>query len=522
MSEQPAIPGSLLPASVVGNRWVDIEVSEIGEWGPSRTVTVVIPHYERQSELSLTLAALTGQTYPRELLQVVVVDDGSSAPPDVSEFEGMLDLSVRSQERRAYGAGRARNLGARHATGEILIFLDCDMIPERQHVEAHARWHHSVSDAVIVGFRFHADFSGISATDIATATMRGDLRSLLEGREVKRPEWIEREMARTQMLTSKHDDLFVVMSSGNISLRREMFIEAGGFDESFERWGGEDNELGFRLIQLGLVIVADRQAVCWHQGEGHEPSPEELESARLQKPKMLNLIAETSYRKARPGRSYTVPYAVVGVDGRSAPADMTSRTVDSILGSRFHDLVVHIVQPYDAVDSEWLRELYASDGRVQFVASKAELKSGHRFSSLRLDVPSGVLFHPETMGRIVDVVGGSGVGILRSTVPSARQSTVEILAYSTRAMSRAQRVVGARGRIESVIGELFGERRTSRWILGIGFSSETSGDVVALRARRPIGTIDAKVALKRILVRVKVKARVVVRWLQRSVKKNPR
>ncbi len=103
-------------------------------------MTVVIPYFERQQELELTLAALTEQTYPRELMQVVVADDGSRTPPDISTVESILDVEVYHQERRGYGAGRARNLGASHATGEILVFLDCDMIPGARHIEAHARW----------------------------------------------------------------------------------------------------------------------------------------------------------------------------------------------------------------------------------------------------------------------------------------------------------------------------------------------------------------------------------------------
>ena len=128
------------PTSVQGNQWIDIDVAEIGYWRPDRRVTLVLPHYESQTELNNTLAALTRQTYPLDLMEVIIADDGSSTAPEIPEIAAPLDVTVHVQEDRGFGLARARNLGARVATGEILIFIDCDMIPERQHVEAHARW----------------------------------------------------------------------------------------------------------------------------------------------------------------------------------------------------------------------------------------------------------------------------------------------------------------------------------------------------------------------------------------------
>ena len=61
-----------------------------------------------------------------------------------------------------FGLARARNMGADDATGEVLVFLDCDMVPEPQLVEAHARWHHVHERALTLGFRRHVDFDGIT------------------------------------------------------------------------------------------------------------------------------------------------------------------------------------------------------------------------------------------------------------------------------------------------------------------------------------------------------------------------
>ncbi len=161
------------PARVPGNLWDQLDVPELGTWTPAVPVTVVVPHYESPRALSLTLSALARQTYPRELLQVLVVDDGSPTAPRAGEELGDLDVDVLVQQRRGFGAGRARNLGASVAKGDILLFVDSDMVAEPHLVEAHARWHSAASDAVTLGFRSHVDFGGIDPTDVRRAALGG-------------------------------------------------------------------------------------------------------------------------------------------------------------------------------------------------------------------------------------------------------------------------------------------------------------------------------------------------------------
>ena len=113
-----------------GKRWHRVDVPSLEEFVPTLPVTVVVPYYEAPEALELTLAALECQTYPRDLFEVVVVDDGSKIP---LRHPGHTDLDVRvvHQEDLGFGLARARNTGARAASHGILIFLDCDMIRRR-------------------------------------------------------------------------------------------------------------------------------------------------------------------------------------------------------------------------------------------------------------------------------------------------------------------------------------------------------------------------------------------------------
>ena len=196
---------------------------------------------------------------------MVVVDDGSDPPLELAPPTS-LRVRVIHQEDLGFGLARARNNGARVASGDIIVFLDCDMVPAAEWLSSHARWHHAASDVVSLGFRKHVDFGGIDAG--AVRGRPGSLGELLAGRPVQRPEWIERRMAQTDDLAADADDIFRVVTGGNFGVSAAFFAEVGGFDESFTQWGSEDIEFGWRAYALGAVLAPERSALCWHQGPG--------------------------------------------------------------------------------------------------------------------------------------------------------------------------------------------------------------------------------------------------------------
>jgi GT2 family glycosyltransferase len=425
-------------------------------------VSVVIPYFEAPRQLDLTLAALTQQTYPIDMLEVIVADDGSRPEMAAAVTDGPLRSKVVYQERRGFGAPRARNLGASHASGDLLVLLDCDMVPEREHIEAHARWHHALDYAVVFGFRRHVDFEGITPTDILQASSSGGLVQLFEGRPSHGVDWIERHLARTDSLRQSVSDLWRLTSSGNLSLHRDLYWRVGGFDESFNQWGGEDNEFGYRLSASGAVIVPEPAAFAWHQGEGHEPSPSELHSLEEQRPKLASLIPDPTIRRIKTGRTYDVPVVTVHVSAHEGTKEQTLSVVESILAGRFSDLIVFVdVQP-DSPDLVWMIRQFQSDSRVR-VGSGLDPLGEVPAAAIRVEIPNTVLFSIGTLENIVGVLWNDNVGALHITHPDRERPIDLIEAYTTRAWNRAERLTSEPSARSAVIGRLFGER----WISGL-------------------------------------------------------
>ena len=349
--------------SVRYNDWRQVHPPPSPAFAPTAGVSVIMPCYGTPvGILAKTLAALEKQTYPQDLFEIVIVDDGSEPPLACPPTP--LAVRVVRQERRGFGLARARNTGAQAATHDILLFLDGDVLPEAGWMAAHAAWLHAVSDALTIGFRGY-----VATDDIDPETVRtrpGTLRELFADRPTD-PPWIENHMIRSKDLTSRADDHFRTVEGGNFGIGREFYREVGGSDESFARWGMEDIELGYRAYVRGGLLVPVREAFAWHQGRWSEGRETRNRSLRMQHRKTAHLIAHTAFRRVRRGRSFTVPQHVVTITGADAvPTECLLSVVDNVLNDRIHDLVVRIETADGRGDGHLtaVREVFGPEPRI--------------------------------------------------------------------------------------------------------------------------------------------------------------
>jgi hypothetical protein len=256
---------------------------------------------------------------------------------------------------------------------------------------------------------------------------------VFDGRDRFSPAWIDEHLQRTGGLTGADHDLFRVVASGNLGVGAALFDRVGGFDASFDQWGGEDTELGYRLFVAGGLLVHDRLAHCWHQGDGHEPDADERLSLVEQRPRLAQLIAHHGFRRIRRGRTYRIPRVTASVDAAHADAGATLATVESLLASSLPDLSVHVVAPADAQHRTWLERQFESDARVGF-----DVDEVHWATPYRLRVQAGTTLGTETVEQIVAALSDPDepIGVLYATVPPARPSERRLVAWSTRAVQR--------------------------------------------------------------------------------------
>ena len=392
------------PAAVRYNDWRRIDVAPPEAFVPVRPVSVIVPYHEAPRTLALTLAALEGQTYPRALFEVVIVDDGSRTPLERPRSTP-LNVVVAHQEDRGFGLARARNTGVRIAAHDILIFLDQDMLPEAGWLAAHARWHHAAGDILTQGFHAYVAVDGADAETVRTR--RVSLRALFSGRPSD-PSFIELHMARTRELTSRDDDPFRITSGGNLGVGRAFFDLVGGFDESFTHWGGEDTEFGWRAHVRGGVIVPVRDAFAWHQGRYREDRARKDRSQERQRAKIAHLIAHEDFRDARPGRFFTVPRFVVSLEAGGMTVERIVGAVETVLADREPDLVVRIELPAggagDDARRDWLEDRFGPDPRVCVGPAAAALDE-HPAAPFHVALPAGARLARGVVRRLHGALG---------------------------------------------------------------------------------------------------------------------
>lgn len=196
-------------------------------------LSVVIPSYNRRRKLERTLIALAAQTYPPGNFEVVLVVDGST--DGSTELARSLDVPYRLRvvEQDNRGVAAARNRGAADAQHPLLVFLDDDLVADRDLLEGHATARRAHPDAAIV--------FGYSAPII-------DGRRLWE--LLLRDSW---EDYYRRVAEPDHQWTFMDFPSANVSLARSLFLSSGGFDEEFAR-RNEERELGVRLLARGARL----------------------------------------------------------------------------------------------------------------------------------------------------------------------------------------------------------------------------------------------------------------------------
>ncbi|MCA9123933.1 MAG: glycosyltransferase [Planctomycetaceae bacterium] len=207
-------------------------------------VSVVVPVYNRPSELRELLAALVLQSVDSAEFEVLICDDGSTVDlrAVVDEFNTMNSLQIHYFRQHNQGPGIARNLGLHNAGGAIVAFTDSDCIPEPEWLSELIGPIETSSVGMtggLVDFRTADHLSGRCVNYLMSSMLGAggarDPRAALHMRYYPR--------------------------AGNTAVRRELACAAGGF--SGQRHG-EDIEFSNRILQMRTKIEFVPTAVVVH------------------------------------------------------------------------------------------------------------------------------------------------------------------------------------------------------------------------------------------------------------------
>lgn len=206
------------------------------------SVSLIIASYQRPQQLLECLANLETLDYPRERLEIVVIDDGST-PPYAPLLVGWDErLPLRTVRQTNGGPSVARNYGVARSSGELLAFTDDDCLPRLDWLKRLVARQQQTPEAMVGG----CTINGLVDNPYASASQR--LIDILYAHYNADP-----QQAR-------------FFTGNNMLMRRAGFEAVGGFSPLFRQAAAEDRNICARWLASGrpMIYVPEAQIIHRH------------------------------------------------------------------------------------------------------------------------------------------------------------------------------------------------------------------------------------------------------------------
>lgn len=392
-------------------------------------VSIIIPVYNRKEILGKTLAGILHQTYPINLIEVIIADDGSSDNPEelITKFQPFFDIKYVFQEDLGFRASAVRNLGVSQASHENLIFLDCDMLPLPKLVESMMQWLYVSKKVILIGHRRFVSTDAFSIDQciesieplIDLPDINSENKVVQKGSKGVTVDWREKIYSETNQLKRAGAHVFRTFCSGNVGFSREIWDQIGGFDEDFNHWGGEDTEFGFRAYNNGNWFVPINEALALHQ----EPPGGENETDRIEGKMITHEIlvekCPSRYRKYERGRQYEVPKVSVFVPAYNCQ-DFIEEALFSILNQSYTDFEILVTDDGGTDNTaEIVLDLAKTDSRIRFfpktnggIGSACNHLLSFAKGEYALQLDGDDVLAPDTIEKMVDVLDNAPIGFV--------------------------------------------------------------------------------------------------------------
>jgi GT2 family glycosyltransferase len=272
-------------------------------------VSIIMPSYNKYPLNLYSLYALEKQNFDLTKMEVILIDDASTdETPLLKNFQPLYHFKY-IRNKKKLGTASARNKGIKKAIGKIIIFLDSEMVVDPEYVNKHYRLHHRNTNLVVIGGKkrkllshLYPDFDAEQIKDVSqivkkSQLVKDKLRNMTKKKvNYKNIEAMIMKLKKPVPLLTKEDihvfdkllpylvpykknagllnylrenfstsPIAWMACGGNLSLRKDLVNNIGGYDEDFKGWGPEDAEFAYRLYKAGAKFFIDYELERFHQ-----------------------------------------------------------------------------------------------------------------------------------------------------------------------------------------------------------------------------------------------------------------
>ncbi len=215
------------------------KINKPKRWKVWPKVSIIVPAYNEEEGIEETLNSLVKLDYPRALLEIIIVNDGSvdATEKKVKEVIAQFpDTTIKLLGQENKGKGAALNKGLAIAHGEYVICMDADsIVPDTQ------------TQAL---YKMLPYFSSSNIAAVLPCMKVGQTKNLLQ--KMQHYEYLVNMFYKELM---GRLDCIKVTPGPFAMYRKDVLVKIGGFDEVFNRHLTEDLEIALRLQKHNYKIV---------------------------------------------------------------------------------------------------------------------------------------------------------------------------------------------------------------------------------------------------------------------------
>lgn len=205
-------------------------------------ISVVIPTFNRVNLLRRVVESLSEQDYPSDAYELIVVIDGATDDTASMLQSRQTTMPLRIHVQPNLGPAQARNVGIQMARGDVVLFLDDDILAPPDLLKWHMQWHHQGNDYVVLG---NVVIPELKECNIARFLARS---------------WMASHFSK--MEEPGHEFTYEDFLNNHVSVRRKHLFAVGLYDSRGMTFDVEEMEIGYKLLRKGLRFIYEPRAVA--------------------------------------------------------------------------------------------------------------------------------------------------------------------------------------------------------------------------------------------------------------------
>lgn len=216
-------------------------------------ISIIIPTYNRAAILKATYDAVVDSIKNIAAEIIIVNDDKNADKQDITNILNIKNTYTKVVDNRGSGVATARNLGAELAQGELLLFIDDDILVNSRVLDSVLTLHQKFDRILSTPIWEYSDLM----KELLTRTPFGRYKLAYDYTPIKGE--VGREVPGERLVYMVDS-----LASFCLSIKRSHYLQLGGMDESFPYAGCEDQDFAMRAKQAGFDLLLDESNLVMH------------------------------------------------------------------------------------------------------------------------------------------------------------------------------------------------------------------------------------------------------------------